>query len=423
MTVTVKPAALEGRLQAIASKSQAHRLLICAALSDRETRISCRGSSRDILATAGCLEALGAKIRKEKDAFRITPIPRGNTQTAILDCGESGSTYRLLTPLVCGFNRTAEFCLSGKLPERPMESLWLALEAHGARIERKGTDSPSVAGPISPGRYEIDGGVSSQFISGLLFTLPRLPGDSELIIGGKAVSGGYIRMTLDALKEFSVKAEPTLVGYHIPGRQKFLSSGEIAVEGDWSNAAFWMCAAAARGEGISLTGIHAESLQGDRAVCEILRQFGAKVELSGDAVTVWPGDLHGICVDVGEIPDLVPALAVAAAGAQGETVFKNAGRLRWKESNRLRTVCNTINSLGGMAAYTEDEIHILGQGSLSGGTADSCQDHRIAMMAAAASVLCVKPVSITNAETVEKSYPAFFEDMASLGGCLTKEER
>ena len=423
MTVTVEPAVLEGRIPAIASKSQAHRLMICAALSEKETQIFCREPSEDILATVRCLEALGARIQRKRDSFRVMPLPRGEADTARLNCGESGSTYRLLAPLACALGRSADFCLAGKLPERPMESLWAALETHGAWIEGKGTACPRVTGPISPGRYEISGGVSSQFISGLLFALSSFPGENELKIRGQTVSGGYIRMTLDALNLFGVQTEYVDGSYLVIGRESLITPGTVTVEGDWSNAAFWLCAGAIGRKDITLTGILPESLQGDRAICQLLRNFGAKVEVRKDCVTARPGELNGICVDIAGIPDLAPVLAVAAAGAKNETILKNAGRLRLKESNRLHTICQTLNLLGGEAFYTEDEIHICGKGGLRGGTVDSCGDHRIAMMAAVSSALCRESVCITNAQAVEKSYPAFFEDFAALGGRITKEER
>lgn len=421
MTVTITPKILGGKLPAIASKSQAHRLLICAALSDGQTEIICPTFSEDILATARCLNALGAEIVRKENGFTVTPITVKDNTLRTLDCGESGSTYRFLVPLVCAMGLGARFKLSGRLPSRPMDDLFELLKARGATIGCKENNYTEVYGPISPGTYEIPGNVSSQYISGLLFALPCLGQESEIIITGGVSSAGYIRMTLDALRAFSVEATSESDRLRVPGGGKYKTPGRLAVEGDWSNAAFWLCAAAAGGEGITVTGLNQNSSQGDRAVCDILRRFGAEVEWNADSVTVKASGLRAVSVDVGDIPDLVPALAVATAAAEGESVFFNARRLRFKESDRLKSVCDTLRNLGGDAEYTQDTLKIRGK-PLKGGTVDSHGDHRIAMLAAAASVLCKESVTITRAEAVEKSYPDFFEDFALLGGSVRREK-
>lgn len=423
-TVTITPSALAGTIPAIASKSHVHRLLICAALSDAPHRIVCRGTSRDIEATARCLSALGAELRQDGDGYLVTPLQFGNfSEPAVLDCGESGSTYRFLAPLVCALGARASFSLAGKLPHRPMEPLLAALESHGAVIGGRGTAAPALSGPISPGCYELPGNLSSQFFSGLLFALPLLSGQSELVVKGRLQSGGYLQMTRDTLHRFSVETEQTPVGFRIPGGQRYHCEKTPVPEGDWSNAAFFLCAAACRGSGITITGLPGDTVQGDRAICALLREFGAKVRCEKNAVTVRPGVLHPIRLDAGDIPDLVPALAVAAAGACGTSVFENIGRLRLKESDRAETVCGALRALGASAEVRENRMEIHGHGQLSGGTADACGDHRIAMLLAAASVLCRTPVTIIGAGAVGKSYPGFFEDFAALGGRTAEGEK
>jgi len=423
MTVTISPSPLAGGLQAIVSKSHAHRLLICAALSDRPTRIPCPAPSKDIIATVDCLIGMGAKILREGDEFVVSPIISDTSEEHLLDCGESGSTYRFLAPVVCAKKIKARFKLSGRLPSRPMDPLWTALEAHGAQISGKGKDFTEVSGSLSAGNYEIPGDISSQYISGLLFALPNLPSDSRLRIIGEIASAGYIQMTLDALKAFSVEITKQSNGYFIRGGQRFISPGIAVPEGDWSNAAFWLCAAAANSKGITLYGLDASSAQGDRAVCDILRRFGTEVHLENSSVTVRSGPLRPTRINADDIPDLVPALAVAAAAANGRTVIEKVERLRLKESDRVSAVCETLNSLGGSAEYRDDSIIIHGTGGLEGGTVEAYGDHRIAMMAAAASVICKSKVTVCGAEAVAKSYPAFFTDFVTLGGQIEQEDR
>lgn len=437
MNVTITPAPLHGAVAAIPSKSDLHRLLICASLAsdslgDTPIHLPCPMLSRDVEATIRCLNALGATITYNSGGLTVVPIASSG-QNVTLDCGESGSLYRFLVPLVCALRKTATFQLSGKLPQRPMDALWNALEAHCAVVTGKGTASPTVSGTLSPGRYEIPGDVSSQFVSGLLFALPLLGGDSEIFITGQIQSAGYIRMTLDALTAFSIKTTTTSSGYSVSGNQRYHAKNVPVPEGDWSNAAFWLCAAAinaaainaaainaaACSGGITVTGLNRNSGQGDKAVCDILRRLGATVSQSENAVTVHNGKLRGIAVDATDIPDLVPALAVVAAAASGVTTIQNIGRLRLKESDRVQTVCGLINALGGNARADENTMTITGNGVLSGGTYDAYQDHRIVMAAAVASTICKNPVTITNTQNVEKSYPNFFDDFAELGGLVT----
>ena len=420
MNVTITPATLSGTIAAIPSKSHLHRLLICAALGDTEIRLPCPMLSQDIEATTRCLNALGAQVEYQNNELSVIPITTSD-HNVTLDCGESGSLYRFLVPLVGALRKTATFKLAAKLPERPMDALWNTLEAHGAVVTGKGTATPMVSGTLTPGRYEIPGDVSSQFISGLLFALPLLDGDSEIVITGQSQSVGYIQMTLDALTAFSIKVTPTATGYSVPGNQRYHAINTPVPEGDWSNSAFWLCASAANAAGacsgeITVTGLSRNSGQGDKAVCDILRQFGAAVTQTENAVTVRKGNLHGITIDAADIPDLVPALAVVAAAATGTTTIQNISRLRLKESDRVATVCGLINALGGTAAADENTMTIAGDGILTGGTYDAFQDHRIVMAAAIASTICQNPVTITNAQNVNKTYPKFFKDFNKLKG-------
>ncbi len=416
MIKTIHNGTLSGTVPAIASKSHAHRLLICAALADRPTKIRCTTTNADIDATAACLTSLGADIRREGEYFNVTPIrevKRGQT----IDCGESGSTMRFLLPVVLALDANASLLGHGRLPSRPLSPLYEELIAHGGDIDPQGTNPLGCRNTITAGDYTIDGGVSSQFISGLMFALPLLGRTSRITVTGKAESRPYIDMTLSALRLFGVNVtepEPNIFDI-TPSR--YTSPGEIRTEGDWSNAAFWLTAGAFSEEGITVTTLNPDSVQGDKRITDILADLGAEVTAAEDSFTVkHTAPLRGITIDASDIPDLVPIVSVAAAGAVGTTTITGCGRLRLKESDRIETVSAMIRSLGGEISSTDDTITILGTGSLRGGTADSANDHRIAMAASAAAGICTSPVTVTGAEAVSKSYPDFYNDLIRLGG-------
>ena len=405
MTVTLVPKPLEGELPAIPSKSQAHRLLICAALGDGPVTVRCGALNRDIEATAACLKALGAGVEYEKGEFRVTPIGKA-VRGAELPCGESGSTLRFLLPVACALGAEGTFLLEGRLPDRPLSPLWEELVRHGAILVKPARDRISFSGKLRRGEYAIPGDISSQYISGLLFALPLL-GESSLVPARRLESAGYIGMTKQAQALFGLSWSGDRAGetWRLASPGSYHSPEKLSVEGDWSNAAFWLAADALSAKTVRLTGLDPDSLQGDRAAAELIPRIR-----SGGAV-----------IDCGGIPDLVPPLAVTAAVSPGETRFVNAGRLRLKESDRIRTVADLINALGGEAKEGPDTLTILGRPALRGGTVDSCRDHRIAMSAAIAAIACRGPVTILGAEAVEKSYPAFWEDYRRLGGSLREE--
>ena len=433
MDIIVFPGGLDGAVSAVPSKSQAHRALICAALADKPTRIICDSESGDISATIACLTALGAEITYEPGGYCVSPMtvrrdlcPRGQesgvreqeteTTSVILHCGESGSTFRFLLPIVCALGRNVSFIPRGRLPQRPLSPLADELISHGCSLSTQGSVPFHTSGQLVPGCYSMDAGVSSQFISGLLFALPLLKGDSELRLTGRADSFPYIELTLEALKAFGVTIEFDGTVFSIPGGQIFKAPDLVNIEGDWSNAAFWMGAGAVGAGKITCTGMDLRSRQGDRAIIDILQEFGARVEIENYAVTVTGGDLKGLEIDARNIPDLVPILAVVAASAEGITVIRNAGRLRDKESDRLSAITDVMRGLGSDVIQTEDGLVIRGSTALKGGQVSSHGDHRIAMAAAIAATNCTKEVEILGADAVSKSYPGFFDDFRSLGG-------
>ena len=381
MDITIQPTRLHGSVKAIASKSQAHRLLICASFSDTETTLLCPETNRDIEATANCLRALGANITRTADSYHVLPI-RNLPASAVLNCCESGSTLRFMLPIAGALGVDTLFLMEGRLPQRPLSPLWEEMVRMGCHLSRPTETSIRCEGKLKSGAYVIDGSVSSQFVTGLLFALSLIEGKTTLEITGKQESKPYIDMTRSAMELFSAP------GYHSPGR--------IEVEGDWSNGAFFL-AAKALGSDLTVTNLNPLSSQGDRIITQLLPAFEKHCH-----------------IDAADIPDLVPILAVVAAAKEG-AVFTNIRRLRLKESDRVMAVENLIQSLGGKTESTENELTVYGTG-LTGGTVNSYNDHRIAMAAAIAATVCSRPVTISGAEAVDKSYPSFWNEYRKLGG-------
>lgn len=414
MNQTVLPGPRTGSVRIPASKSQAHRLLICAALGAQPVALQCDGVSADIAATARCLRALGADITDDgAGTFRIVPIAGEMPAHADLFCGESGSTLRFLLPVVGTLGADVTFRMEGRLPERPLSPLDAVLTAHGMTIRRDGA-LLHVAGQLRPGAYELPGDVSSQYISGLLMALPRLPGESTLTVTGKLESAGYIAMTEDALRLSGIRLQKQERTYTIPGGQTARLPAQCHVEGDWSNAAFFLCMGALSPAGVTVTGLSAASSQGDRAVLDVLHRFGADVRETQDAVTVRRGALHGVTIDAAPIPDLIPVLSVVAALADGETQIVNAARLRLKESDRLESTAAMLRALGGQVEVHDSGLTVTGRPALTGGTVDPQHDHRIAMAAATAACGSAAPVTVRDRACIEKSYPCFWTDLSAL---------
>ena len=416
MDIRITPSPLRGTLRAVASKSDAHRCLICAALCDAPTEVVIRELNRDIEATIRCLSALGADFSLvEAGVWRVVPIAQ-EPACAVLDCGESGSTLRFLLPVAAALCPTTHIEGAGRLPQRPLSPLREELEAHGCTFDAAQLPF-KMRGPLRAGQFTLPGNISSQYISGLLFALPLLAGDSDILLTTPLESAGYVSMTLRTLARFNIEitALPNGGGYHIKGGQRYRSPGCITAEGDWSNAAFWL-AAGAMGAPITVTALSADTAQGDSEIVPLLERFGARAEKSGSHATVSPRALRGATIDAAEIPDLVPGLSVMACAAVGTTKIINAGRLRIKESDRLQTIAQSLAALGGSVAELPDGLIIEGTGRLKGGEINSFNDHRIAMAMSVAATICTGDVIIRDAAAVEKSYPKFFEDYKRLGG-------
>ena len=391
MDITIHPSLLEGAITAIPSKSQAHRLMICAAFADAPTTLICQETNRDIEATASCLCALGADIRHTGNGYTVKPII-SLPEKATLPCGESGSTLRFLLPIVGALGVDGTFVMEGRLPQRPMSPLWEEMERMGCHLSRPTDSTLRCHGKLQPGQYRIRGDVSSQFITGLLLALSLVEGNSSIQIIGTRESKPYVNMTLQAMEKFGVKCE----NLQIRGRQHFHSPHRLMVEGDWSNGAFFL-AARALGSQVYIVGLDPDSAQGDTAAL-------AMISALNEHTTICARD----------IPDLVPILSVVAAARHG-AVFTDIARLRLKESDRVASTIAMLEALGGKAEATENTLTVY-PSPLTGGTVDAMNDHRIAMSAAIAATVCREDVTIRNAECVSKSYPKFFEEYRRLGG-------
>lgn len=413
MNAIITPAKAIGEISSVVSKSVAHRLLICAALSDAETIIRCTNTNKDISATVNCLNAMGADICYKDGWFSVIPIGK-KTNSKFLLCNESGSTLRFLIPIVCALGGEWNFIMEGRLPERPLSPLKEELEEKGIKFNYETPNNLCVSGKLACGDYTISGNVSSQFISGLLFALSIIGGKSYLHITGEIESAPYIEMTVDALEKFGAEIIRNNNTFTISGK-KLNSPKQLEVENDWSNAAFPLCAAAVSGGRIILNNVNFSSRQGDIKILELLEKFGAQVIKKENSVTITSTKLHGIEINAEQIPDLVPALAAVACGAEGKTKIYGASRLRIKESDRLQTTYEMLSNLGADIKLTEDGFVINGKIELNGGTVNAYNDHRIAMSAAIASTICKQKVMVIGAESTEKSYPDFWHDFSKLG--------
>ncbi len=438
MKILITPSRLEGVIDAIPSKSHAHRVLIAQKLAQLQGQNKTDGLiiptfSRDIEATKNCLVQLDKEM-------------------PFLDCKESGSTLRFLLPVTMALKSRAVFIGTGKLPDRPISPLKEEMECHGCtfemgskhqKISDKYKEICNVGGRLQPGEYHLAGNISSQFITGLIFALPLLDGDSLLKLTTPLESSGYVNLTLDVLKRFGIEigiktSDEGYDIYEIPGNQKYVEPDGLFIEGDWSNAAFWL-ACGALGGSITMRGLDMDSSQGDKEILNILKAMGADVAVTPpqnhdsasptvSEITVkgrgFPAEsttntamlLQGIDVNVSQIPDMVPVLAAIMSVSSGTSMITNAERLKIKESDRLRTVYDFLSKLGADISYGGTGLSLTGKTSLTGGQVTSHNDHRIAMAAAVASCVCNDNVTIENAEAVKKSYPDFFKDFISLGG-------
>ncbi|WP_302186226.1 3-phosphoshikimate 1-carboxyvinyltransferase [uncultured Ruminococcus sp.] len=412
--VKFSPFVPNGTVNVPPSKSDVHRAIICAAMANGVSRISPVALSNDIKATIGCIKALGADAVLENNVLTVDGTNMYKNKTALLDCGESGSTLRFFIPIAAVGNINATFVGKGKLPQRPIGIFTEALPKAGTVCKTEGGLPLEIKGQLKSGIFEIPGNVSSQFITGLLLALPILEGDSEIVLTSPLESVGYIAMTIRTMKQFGVNIQATEKGWHIKGGQSYKTC-DYTTDGDWSQAAFFMVLGAVSGK-VTVKGVAKDSTQGDKKCAEILARFGAKVTQLDNEVTVEKGELKAITLDASQIPDLVPVLSVCAAFAEGTTKIINAERLRIKECDRLKATAELLNNLGGKVKELSDGLEITGVSSLKGGNVNGYNDHRIVMSAAVCAARSDEDITATFAMSINKSYPDFYIDYSSIGG-------
>ena len=402
MDIAIRPSVLRGKLSVPASKSCAHRSIICAALADGVSHLSGVTMSKDIEATIGAMTALGAEFTVDGGDITVKGAGGRPAGDSVIDCNESGSTLRFIIPVAAALGKTTEFRGRGRLPQRPIDIFTRELGKNGVDFDYNNTRPFTISGRLKSGTFEIEGDVSSQFITGLLFALPMLEGDSEIVLTSHLESRPYVDITIDTLRRFGVSVDESENGFKIKGGQKYAPHDE-KIEGDYSQAAFF-CVANALGSQVELHNLNENSVQGDKKILEIINNM------------CYNNNIGHYNADCSDIPDLVPILAVLGAFGSGDSVIYNAKRLKIKESDRLQTTAALLNGLGGSVTVTDDGLIIHPTGAMHGGTVDSFGDHRIVMAAAIAATRIDGEVVIKGAEAAEKSYPAFFDDYKMLGG-------
>lgn len=411
---------LDGCVNIPPSKSMAHRAVICASLAEGESIIENIDLSDDIISTINGMKEFGADIKIDKDKLIIKGITNLNREfkgNRIIDCNESGSTLRFLIPIGCLFSSENNFIGRGNLGKRPLDTFYDIFNLQGIKYSFNSEKLDlKVLGKLNPSEFNVPGNISSQFITGLLFALPLLDGDSKIIIKTETESKGYIDLTLKALKDFGIEIiNKDYKEFIIKGNQKY-KPRNYRVEGDYSSGTFFLCADAI-GNNVLCKDLLKDSLQGDKGVIDVLTKMGVEFNITNNEVIGKAAKTKGIIIDASSIPDAIPALSVVACLSEGKTEIINAKRLRIKECDRLSAIVKELKKLGGNLEEKEDSIIIYGIEEFQGGSIVwSHRDHRIAMMLSIAGTRCKNPIIIEDIECVSKSYPKFFEDFKALGG-------
>ena len=392
--VKIQNSILRGEITVPPSKSAAHRALVCSFLAGGG-KVSPIISSNDMQA----MQQVIASLKADK---------------SIVDCIESGNTLRFMIPVAAALGKSCTFVGRGRLPERPITDYLRLLPEHGVKCTAADGKIPlTIEGKLTPGTFEIAGNISSQYITGLLLALPILDGNSKIVLTTQLQSTPYVDMTIKVMGDFGVTVEEKPYGYFVRGNQKYIIR-DYTVESDWSQAAFFLVAGAINGD-ITLKGLDLNSAQGDKKIVDALKKFGADIEIRENEIRCKKSSLKGIDIDVSDIPDTVPSLAVAAAFAQGTTVIRGGERLRLKESDRIESVVTNLKRMGVNVEEKPDGMVITGGGA-RGAELFGFNDHRIPMAFSVAALEAQGKTIITDAQSINKTYPTFFDDYNSLGG-------
>lgn len=399
-------------IKAPPSKSVAHRAILGAMLADEPCVVDNVSLSADVMATLASAKALGKECSYcDGKVFFGT---KKQVDKVVIDANESGSTLRFLIPVCGALGVNATFVGKGKLPQRPYDILADVMSQKGVCFDKTQGLPLTISGRLQSGLYNIAGDVSSQYITGLLYALPLVDGDSEIVLTSPLQSKGYVDMTIKTLDEFGIKIDVTPNGYKIKGNQKYIAK-DFVVEGDWSNGAFWIVLGALN-KGMTIQGLDGNSLQGDKAIADIIKRMGGDITVEQNQVVVGKSKLEGITVDVSQIPDLAPVLSVALACANGRGKITNASRLKIKESDRLQAINDNLVAVGVKTVLGNDSIEIEGKKDIVGGTTQGFNDHRIVMSMAVLASKTKNGITVSDMQAINKSYPDFFDIYKSLGG-------
>jgi 3-phosphoshikimate 1-carboxyvinyltransferase len=414
--LTLFPSVLNGEIKAPPSKSLSHRALICAALAKGQSIITNISYSEDVIATINALELMGAKFEKHNQKLIVHGTRRIKAPHNPINCNESGSTLRFLIPVFSLSGKKVSFTGNSSLIKRP-QSIYKKIFKEDKNTFELKDNKIIINGSVTAREYILKGNVSSQFFSGLMFSLPLLKEDSTISIDGTLESKGYIDLTIKTLEEFGIEIIELESGYFIKGNQSYEPTN-FNIEGDYSQAAFFLVGGILNGR-IKVSDLEHESFQGDKAIIDVIKSMKGKVIFMENGFITDYSSTKGTTIDLSDFPDLGPIIALLGCLSEGKTKIINASRLRIKESDRIDSTVRTLKALGANISSTKDEIIIKGKTTLKGGvTVDSYNDHRIAMMVSIAASLSKEKVILTNANAVSKSYPNFFEDYKNVGGKL-----
>jgi 3-phosphoshikimate 1-carboxyvinyltransferase len=409
---------LEGAVSAPPSKAYTHRMIIAALLSNGTSKIVNPLGSDDTQATLDAIKALGAKVELNENCWTIHGQEQLKTPSNPIDCRESGSTLRFMIPVAALAPKSTTFLFGASFEKRPVAPLLNSLKELGVESEIQQTGGSAVkvqGGGIRGGRTSIRGDISSQFISGLLFACPNAQGDTQISLTTPLESSGYVGMTLEVLIDHGIEGAvgPELSKLWIPSNQTYKPCDHV-VPGDFSSAAFLLAAAAVTDSKVTVNNLDYQTAQGDRAIVQILQEMGASIEVGTNYVTVKGGQLGAVDIDAKDIPDLVPICAVLACYAGDTSEIFNAKRLRYKESDRLESICSELKKMGADIEVQNDGLTITAS-KLHGATIDPHNDHRIAMACAVAALGAKGKTVVQNVECINKSYPHFFGDLRVIG--------